>query len=139
MYAEYGYIDEKELEGKIFSKVFKSYIGYDEKECIVFQLKDSNSGYVEYHDQDCCEDVSIEDICGDLSDLENTEILSAYCDYKHKCSEDDSDDGYEPNGQSQTWYFYNIRTIKGSVTIRWYGTSNGYYSETANLYVCKEI
>ncbi|MCK9596228.1 hypothetical protein M0R19_03535 [Candidatus Pacearchaeota archaeon] len=125
MYAENKSVEFKELIGKTFSKVFKNKYFINS---IVFQLKDSNSGYILYHDQDCCEDVSIEDICGDLSDLENTEILDAYCT-----------ENFGNDDISETWAFYNIRTIKGSVTIRWYGTSNGCYSEKADLYACREI
>lgn len=76
-----------------------------------------------YHDQDCCEDVQIEDVCGDLSDLVG-EVLTAEEVAGESTYEDDS---------SQTWTFYRIGTARGLVTVRWLGTSNGYYSESVSF------
>lgn len=72
-----------------------------------------------YHGQDCCESVDIEDIDGELSDLEGTPISFAY----------ESSMAYPGASESGTWTFYRIGTNKGTVVIRWLGQSNGYYSE----------
>jgi predicted acetyltransferase len=79
------------------------------------------------HTQDCCESVSIEDVVGDLEDLLYSPMLEA--GEAHQ----DADNEKEDYVDSATWTFYKFGTIKGSVTIRWYGSSNGYYSETASF------
>jgi hypothetical protein len=97
------------------------------KEEVFFETVDGRQYHL-YHEQECCESVFIEDISGDLSDLEGEPLIL--------CEEVSSKDiGFvEPvstnqEWESETWTFYKFGTIKGYVTIRWYGTSNGYYSE----------
>jgi hypothetical protein len=115
-------VEIKDFVGKTFSSVL---LGHDGKN-ILF-IVDDKEIYRMFHQQDCCESVYIEDICGDLEDLVGTPILSASEDTNKDNSNKDNDYG------SHTWTFYNIRTIKGSVTLRWYGTSNGYYSEAVDI------
>ena len=79
-----------------------------------------------WHGQDCCEDVYIESITGDFERLIGNPILVA---------EKRESDVIEHNGDyDEMWTFYCIRNIKESVDIRWYGTSNGYYSISVSEY-----
>lgn len=79
-----------------------------------------------YHSQDCCESVYIESVVGDIEDLVGSEILVAEEVSYDAPALDNWDESY-------TWTFYKFATIKGSVDIRWYGTSNGYYSEGVSV------
>ena len=113
----------EELKGKTLTKI----IGGVGDEEMVFITKEGNE-YKLYHPQDCCESVDIVDIVGDLEDLINTPILLAE-EITHE-PDVNPDDAIVPEFQdSFTWTFYKLATLNGYVTIRWYGESNGYYSE----------
>lgn len=90
---------------------------------ILFQY-DTGEVYKMYHEQDCCEDVYLHEIHGDLNDLIGHPVIVA-----EKISNVDLPTLDEKYDDSYTWTFFKIRTIKADVTLRWYGTSNGYYSE----------
>lgn len=109
----------EDLVGKIITSID---VNKDQTE-IIFTTED-NHKYKMYHSQECCEYVYIEDICGDISDLLNSPILLA-----EEVSNNPTPDKLDEYDESYTWTFYKFSTMKGSVTIRWYGTSNGYYSE----------
>ncbi len=88
------------------------------------------SNYVKfYHDQDCCESVYIDDVCGDLNDLIGSPLLVAEEVSTEGVPADNTCDDY------YTWTFYRFATAKGDVTVKWYGSSNGYYSESVDFAV----
>lgn len=89
--------------------------------------------YIMAHMQDCCESVDIDDICGDLQDLINAPIKIAEELHSDKILGAKSE--YD---ESFTWTFYKLVTLKGYVDIKWYGTSNGYYSERVDLFKVNE-
>ena len=115
------------LVGKTLTEIVVS--NYDDE--IMFK---TNNGeiYKMYHEQDCYESVTIEDICGDLNCLVGTPILQA------KESTNNENPKNPQYDESYTWTFYKLATIKGYVTIRWYGESNGYYSESVDFALFKE-
>ena len=118
-----------DLLGRILYKVTA------ENEELRLYLTETN--YVKfYHEQDCCESVYIEDICGDLEDLVGAPLLIA-----EEVSNEEFEAEYEAKqeySESYTWTFYKFATIKGYVDIRWYGQSNGYYSESVDFVKIKE-
>lgn len=106
---------------------------------LVFTTTEGDA-YMLYHEQDCCESVWLEDVAGDLGDLIGEPLLAA--------EEVSSEPGTHNNSiniagrseqygytESCTWTYYKLATRKGSVTLRWCGVSNGYYSEKVDF--CK--
>ena len=113
-----------DLLGKTIVAIRGQEIGSERME---FDCADGTS-YAMYHSQDCCETVELEDICGDLADLLGTPLLRA-----EDRESEDVPEGTSKSDESNTWTFYELATIKGGVTIRWHGSSNGYYSESVSF------
>lgn len=94
-------------------------------EDIVTFTTESGKKFQMQHYRDCCESVFIEDVNGDVEDLIGSPLT---------LSEEVSSDYDDPNVSSDcscfTWTFYKLGTLKGTVDIRWFGHSNGYYSES---------
>lgn len=92
-------------------------------------LKTSDGAkYLMHYEPDCCAVCTIEDICGDLNDLIGEPLLMA-----EEATNREHPPGITPppdRDDSFTWTFYKLATVKGGVTIRWYGSSNGCYSES---------
>ena len=110
----------EDMVGKVFTSI------RNEDTELVFE--NATERFVFFHSQDCCEHVSIEDICGDLEDLVGEPLLLA-----------EEVEGVTPvefneaDHESVTWTFYKFATRKGYVDVRWFGESNGYYSEGVSL------
>ena len=79
------------------------------------------------HEQDCCESVLVEDVIGNLDNLVGSPItMSEEVSSENEPAPDDV--------ESHTWTFYKFATVKGYVTVRWLGQSNGCYSECVDFY-----
>ncbi|EFH2565364.1 hypothetical protein GWZ87_12825 [Escherichia coli] len=111
-----------EMLGRTFKEVFKN-----ENDELVFRGNYSRgvwgTVFTFFHFQECCEKVWIEDIVGDLDDLQGeplteAEVVTEECDVG-ECH--------------QTWSFFKFGTSKGCVTVRWCGESLGFYSERVSL------
>jgi hypothetical protein len=124
MVDDYYNRDISQLIGKTMRAVTRN-----GNESIRFE-SDADDAWTMDYEPDCCANCSIEDVAGDLTDLVGSPILMA----EVVTNRDDPktyDGGYTDD--SHTWTFYKFATARGYVTVRWYGSSNGYYSETASF------
>lgn len=114
-----SYIDITYLQGK----TLQSITGLEEGSDLVTFVTSDGQTIQMLHHQDCCESVSVNEMVGDTQDLIGHVI---------EVAEERTSDGPDDWGTS-TWTFYTLRTIKGTVDIRWLGSSNGYYAEGVSL------
>lgn len=120
----YRYVETpfKDLLGKTLTRV-------DAEGAEIRFFTEDGFEYKQWHEQDCCESVYVEDVAGDWEDLIGSPLVLA--------AEESSDDP-PPADQfgppdSYTWTFYRLGTVKGTVVVRWLGESNGYYSESVSF------
>ena len=114
-----------ELEGEVIASITGGEKGDDE--CVITTV--SGKAIKIYHEQDCCENVSIED-CESDNLVGGLVHFAGFVDGETPVY-DFHRDYYDDN--SQTWSFLKIETSKGSVWQRWLGESNGYYSESVDI------
>jgi len=156
MNKRYDVKDIKHMIGCVFTSVQG---GRKDDEQIVFSGTTPQGVAIRVqfvYEHDCCANCSVEDICGDWNDLLGVPLLQAEqvsfnnhtstmggeikplfvaaflddpADVQHIVERTNEDVG------SWTWTFYRFATIKGAVTVRWFGSSNGYYSESVSVYV----
>lgn len=103
----------------IKQKVIFSVEGLESQSSEVKFIFTDGSSFRLYHAQDCCEDVFLED----WGDIDPKELAGGVlCEFE-KATKDNPE-----YWGDQLWTFYNVRTSRGDVSLRWNGTSNGYYS-----------
>lgn len=125
----------------LIGKTIINIVGMEKgSECIDIYTSDGMM-YQMYHEQDCCEDVTVDDVCGDIQDLMGVPLLVV----EERTSEENPPDVTEQRLKLQkdaayvewkdsfTWTFYHFATSKGYLDLRWYGSSNGYYSERVDF------
>jgi hypothetical protein len=80
------------------------------------------------HRQDCCENVYLDEVIGGtLTDLQGETLM----EFGEATNADEPE--VESDYESYTWTFYRIATANEDITLRWFGESNGYYSESISV------
>lgn len=141
-YYEHWDATIEDLKGRQLIKVERVTLGErsvaEDGGDVLYFYVDTGHVFKMYHKQDCCEDVYIESIVGDLDDLLKGPILKAEKSTSGnmappKRAYDPDEDPEYRKPESYTWTFYKLATIGGYVDILWFGESNGYYSERVHF------
>ena len=129
----YNRKDTKELKGLVVNDID---VVFDKENIPIEILITIESGhqFLFGHDQDCCEKIYIFDFKGDLQTLKNKKLISVE---KIVWGDKLPDDvNYKPY-DSFTWTEIVFKTTEETVISRWIGESNGYYSESVDLFQLK--
>jgi hypothetical protein len=107
-----------ELKGKTLTSIEGTSPDSDE----VILVCDDETRYRMFHNQQCCEEVCLLDVCGDLNDVIGRPIELA------DEAKSDTVDPSEKKRSYAEWTFYRLATVKGYVTMRWFGATDSSYS-----------
>lgn len=77
-----------------------------------------------WHERECCETVEIDQVDGDIDDLIGTPLVMAEV----------VSERYNGDDSLCVYTFYKFATVNGYVTVRWNGTSNGYYGVKVGMF-----
>lgn len=116
-----------DLVGKTITRI----TGKIGDETLTLNCSDGTTYQMQYY-SDCCASCTLEDVVGELDNLLGSPILKAEEVESHTNPPDVKPETIEYQ-DSFTWTFYHLSTVKGTVTLRWYGSSNGYYSESVTF------
>lgn len=118
-YEPLQYENAKVIEDIIGKRIMDCWHSEDE-----FQLLFNDGKVLRlWHYQDCCETVELTDIDGDIGDL-----IGGTCNEAEVVNSGE----FEAQHKTMQWTYYKFGTEKGSISLRWYGASNGYYSVDVN-------
>lgn len=114
--------DYKKYLDNMVGRVVK-YVDIDKEEMKI--TCEDNSVFTFYHEQDCCEHVYIADTVGEPMSLKGWKLLLV----DMEATRESSCDGDE----SKTTTVVKFVTDENTVSVKWIGESNGYYSESVDL------
>ena len=118
-----NYANFFELKGKIIKEINDLEIGSRE-----VSIRTNDGTYELYHEQDCCEDVRVVKVIGNVNELVG-EVLFA----EEDDGASDPDWYNESFDDSHTWTKYVLKTTNASLEFWFLGESNGYYSESISI------
>lgn len=124
---KYGFVKEtgvsfESLQGQTFTHIERQ----DAAHIQYIEFCNEDTCIVQAHFQQCCERVYLDDIVGDLEDLQGMPILLA----EETCSTKDT---------SPLWTFYKLAGLKGFATLRWCAGNDSMYSESVDHAKFKQI
>ena len=112
-------VNISELVGQFFSNV--CIVETDDGDKLIFE-KSNGDTYSFYPNRECCESITLKEIVGNLSNLENSPILIV------------EENWYDTDVYSWSFYKFKFVTQKGHVDISWYPESNGCYPTGVTMY-----
>lgn len=117
-----------ELKRLIGAKIIKINDDIDNVFCCPSLLSIKTSkGTLKFSHNDFMGNVWLEDGLEDLEKMIGETILHA------EVIENYNEDRLDECDESYTWTYYKISTLNHDCTLRFYGTSNGYYSEDVEV------